>query len=122
MLNHIGLQVKNKQEVETFYKEVLGFKEQYAFNIPGELSMEIFGIEKENPVYKLEKNGLMLEVFVYEELEHSSYTHLCIEIEDRATLIKNLNTFGYLYKLKERHNKKDMLFVFDHSGNIFEIK
>lgn len=122
MLHHIGLQVKDKQEIETFYKKVLGFKEQYAFNIPKELSMEIFGIDKETPIFKLEKNDLLLEIFVHEEIEDSSYAHLCIEIEDWDTLIKNLNKFDYVYKLKKKPNKKDMLFIFDHSGNIFEIK
>ncbi len=122
MLHHIGLQVKDKQEVETFYKEILGFEEHYSFNIPKELSNEIFNIEKETPVYKLEKKGLLLEVFVHEAITHKSYAHLCIEIEDRDSLIKNLDKFGYVYKLKKRPNKNDMLFVFDHSGNIFEIK
>ena len=122
MLNHIGLSVNNKEEIEVFYKSILGFKDNYNFTIPGSLSEEIFGIADAVEVYNLVKDKLVLEIFIKQEIEQKAdFSHLCISVESVGNLIEKLKEKGYLYKLIERPNKT-MFFAYDNSGNIFEIK
>ena len=122
MLNHIGISANNIKEIEDFYMYILGFEEQYNFKIDANTVSQIFKIEEEIEVHNLVKEDIVLEIFLYPSLnKEKHFNHLCINTKDISALIEKLKEKGYIYTLIERPNKT-LLFAYDKSGNIFEIK
>jgi catechol 2,3-dioxygenase-like lactoylglutathione lyase family enzyme len=121
-LNHIGLNVVSENEIDTFYKSVLGFSEERSFELNELLSGEIFGIDNKAKVFLLKNNDLILELFVNKNIVQNGYNHLCIDVENRNEIVKKCERSGYETVVKKRTGKPDMIFVKDKSGNIFELK
>lgn len=63
-LEHIALTVTDYKEISRFYQEILGFSEVRSFVLKKDLAREIFGIEKETKVFHLQKDDLLLEIFL----------------------------------------------------------
>ncbi len=63
-LEHIALTVTDYKEISRFYQEILGFSEIRSFVLKKDLAREIFGIEKETKVFHLQKDDLLLEIFL----------------------------------------------------------
>ncbi len=121
-LNHIGLNIVSENELNTFYKSILGFEEERCFELDLHLSNQIFGIEKPAKVFLIKKDDLLLELFVNKNIVKNGYNHLCIEVENRNGIVEQCFRNGYETIKKERSGKPDLIFVKDKSGNIFELK
>jgi catechol 2,3-dioxygenase-like lactoylglutathione lyase family enzyme len=120
-LEHIALAVTNASEINDFYKGFLGMEEVRNFVLKEELSQKIFGIQKETPIALLQKDDLILEVFLLEESLKKGYNHICIAVADREEMVKTAVQNHYEVIRIER-DFSDLVFIKDHSGNIFEIK
>jgi len=120
-LEHIAISVKNTSEIENFYKGVLGMKEVRNFVLNENLAQKIFGIQEETPVTLLQKEDLVLEVFLSAEPWEKSFNHICIAVADREDLVKATGQNNYEVIRIER-DYSDLVFIKDHSGNTFEIK
>lgn len=120
-LDHFAITVNNKQEIENFYHNILGMKEIRNFSIDEDLSREIFDIDKKTPVFLLQKDELLLEVFVSTKQRKSGFDHICISIKNRETLAEKAVQSDYKCSRIKRINA-DLIFIKDNYGNIFEIK
>ena len=120
-LEHIAISVKDASEIEAFFKGLLKMEEVRTFVLKEELSNRIFGISKETKVVLLQKGELVFEIFLLNEPLKKSFNHVCIAVDDREKLIETSMQNNYEVIRIER-DYSDLIFIKDHSGNIFEIK
>lgn len=121
-LNHIALNIKEINDVTDFYQKILGFHLEYQFELPLSLSSIIFGINQSLPAYFCKNEQVAFELFVLPENINNGLAHVCLELSDRDELINQCRNNGYKVKNIQRDNKPNLLFIWDKSGNCFEIK
>ncbi len=121
-LNHIGLTIREKDEINLFYLNILGFRFEHHFTIDQPLSEQIFDIPQPVEVFLLKKEEMVLELFVFAAPALLSYNHLCIQVNDRERISDRCLTARYPVVRIKRDDKPDLLFIKDRSGNIFELK
>ncbi|MGC9375106.1 MAG: VOC family protein [Bacteroidales bacterium] len=119
-LEHIAITIDNSDEIINFYERILGMEQARNFVLDKTLSAKIFGVHKNLPVYLMKREDLVLEIFIYKQ-NLQSVNHLCISVENRENLIKEVQAKGYETIIIERE-QPDLVFIKDKSGNIFEIK
>ena len=121
MLNHIGITIKNVSEIKNFYQDILGMKIVKQFTINNELSNQIFGINKETELCLIQKDDLILELFINKNSVPNRYDHICISVSSRSDLIRQAKNNDYTCVIIPRENF-DLVFVKDRLGNVFEVK
>ncbi len=120
-LEHIALSIGDGVEIKDFYENILGMSLKKEFTLSKDLSEKIFNISKETSVFLLEKEGLILELFLNQEIKTGVYNHICLKVSDREGFVKKVKQKGYEY-IHIKREKSDLIFIKDKSGNIFEIK
>lgn len=120
-LEHIALTISDATEVEYFYSNILGLSKIRNFILKKDLAREIFGIDKETKVFLLQKNELLLELFLLPEQYSHDFKHICISINNREELVEKAKQNAYQY-IRIKREKPDLIFIKDKSGNIFEIQ
>jgi len=120
-LEHVALNIADPEEIESFYCEILGMSEIRHFVLDKNLAREIFGIEKETTVFQLQKNEILLEIFIIPERFENGFSHLCISISNREEIANMADQNGYSC-MRLKRGDSDMIFIMDKSGNIFELK
>lgn len=118
---HIALTVSNEEEIVNFYEQILGMQVAKNFTIEKTLAYNIFAIAEDTPVYLMQNQDFVLEIFITKEQRINSFRHICICYQNRELLIENAGKHGYEYIRIERE-KFDLLFIKDKDGNIFELK
>ncbi|MCF8360691.1 MAG: VOC family protein [Prolixibacteraceae bacterium] len=121
MLHHIALTVNYRDEIDDFYKEVLQMDVRYSFTIDKDLSISIFGIERETDVFYMQGNNTAFELFVSPEKEKPAYSHVCLAYSCSEKIFEKAEKAGYKTFIKKRSGH-DTYFIWDKSGNMFEIK
>lgn len=121
MLLHIGLSLTDIEEVTNFYENILSFRIHHRFALYPEIALDLFGVNKSVDVVVMEKEGLQLELFIHQEMESKTFTHLCLVEDALESMAEKARKAGY--RLKERRQPgKVTYFLWDHSGNLFELK
>jgi len=121
LLNHVALQCNDKEKIETFFTEVLGLPIKKKFTVSGELSEAIFGIDESVDVEVYDNNETRFEIFITQTEEKRGYGHVCIEIDNKKEFIDRCKQYG-IKPMFITKGGKNLLFVRDFSGNLFEIK
>jgi len=120
-LEHIAISISKPEEVKNFYQDILGMTEVKTFTIKESLANDIFGLDEETSVFLLQKDNLLLEVFIRQETNRQSFNHICLTVNDRETLFREAKQKDYECIRIER-DSYDLIFIKDKSGNIFEVK
>ncbi len=120
-LEHIALSIKDEHDINLFYKQILGMQEVRNFTLNKTLSGKIFGIATETNVHLLKKGDLTFEIFINPNQADLGFNHICFKTNDRDSLIDKAREGNYECIQIERENS-DLIFIKDHSGNVFEIK
>ncbi|MBN2718484.1 MAG: VOC family protein [Deltaproteobacteria bacterium] len=135
-LGHVGLAICHLSEV-AFFRDVLGMHIQYEFDILAGQNRQIFfnaagnvNHEDDIPdvhVVMMKKNDVMLELFVLPKETPASlsrYGHLCFAMDDRQAVVEKATHLGYRIErfLRPSHPDNDLVFIFDKTGNRFELK
>lgn len=121
MFGHIGITINNREDIQNFYKDILGMQEIKEFKIPTEISKKIFKIEKNTSIATLAKDDFVLELFYCQDEVNPVYNHIGIYQNNRMTFVDRVEEKGYPVHIISRENKKELVFIEDHSGNKFEI-
>ncbi|HMA62951.1 MAG TPA: VOC family protein [bacterium] len=121
MFGHIGITINNKVDIQNFYKDILGMQEIKEFKIPTKISKKIFKLEKNTSIVVLAKDNFVLELFYCQEKVTPVYNHIAIYQNNRMAFVDRVEEKGYPVHIISRENKKDLIFVEDHSGNKIEI-
>jgi len=122
MLKHIGITVNYPDDIDQFYQKVLMFSTVHKFNLDLALSALLFSIEESPEVFLLYNNGVELEVFVSETNEKKAYTHICLEYANADKVYSNAIELSYKAIKKPNRNGGFTYFIYDKSGNVFEVK
>jgi catechol 2,3-dioxygenase-like lactoylglutathione lyase family enzyme len=121
-LNHIALTVGNSAEIENFYVDILEFSLKRKFLMDAGITSKFFGIKKETDVYFMEKDDVGLEIFLYPEKGKKIFPHLCLEYPNSSIIYFKAQRRGYKTEVKINPGRSDTYFVWDKSGNMFELK
>lgn len=120
-LEHVALSVMDQKEVEHFYQAILGMKVIRKFQLNKTMASDIFGIAEGPEVYLMQKDNVQFELFIARKMPEQSYAHVCISLPRREETVKKAEAGGYTFFRLEREHS-DLIFIFDRSGNSFEIK
>ena len=121
LLNHVALQCNDKEKVETFFTEVLGLPIKKKFTVSRELSEAIFGIDESVDVEVYDNDETRFEIFIAQTEEKRGYGHVCIEIDNKKEFIDRCKRYD-IKPMVITKGGKNLLFIRDFSGNLFEIK
>jgi len=119
--NHVALQCIDKEKTETFFTELLGLPIKKKFTVSSELSEAIFGIYESVDVEVYGNNETIFEIFITQTEENRGYGHVCIEIDNKKEFIARCKEYD-VKPMVIAKDGKNLLFVRDFSGNLFEIK
>lgn len=129
--DHVALRVANFEETLNWYKEKLGLEEEVVWTVEGLPGMQL--------AY-LKLNGFRLEIIggggfeptqqppanFEEALDTPGYGHLCFEVEDVDTFLRQLEQCGVptfvpaeTYPLSNYWRR--LGFVLDNNGNVLEF-
>jgi len=120
-LNHIGINITDETDIQRFYEEILGFQRERDFSIAASIARQFFAIHREVKIFLLKKGQFKLELFVHDEPVRCGFSHLCIEVDNRETIIQQCKAKGFPVLRMKRENG-DLIFIQDTSGNRFELK
>ena len=121
-LNHIALTVSDSEEIENFYENILAFSLKRKFLMDAGISSKFFGINKEIDVYLMEKDDVGFEIFLYPNKGKKIFPHLCLEYFGSKIIYGKAQKRGYKTEVKINPGRDDTYFVWDKSGNMFELK
>lgn len=122
MLEHIGITINEESDIDVFYKDLLGLKEERKFELYEDLSEKLFDTGDRVSVTLLSGDDLLMELFLTEKKQVPVYNHICISVTNKDYITKKAKSMGFPVTQIERESRDDISFIRDHSGNIFEIK
>jgi len=114
--------VNDSEEIENFYEDLLGFKLKNRFLIEADISWKFFKVKKDVDVYFMRKGDLDLEIFLSVENRKKQFMHICMDYSNAKIIWYNAQKRGYKTKLKVNHSRDETYFIWDKSGNMFELK
>ena len=122
-LHHVALVSSSEANADRFYEGILKLRKIKTVRLKKDLAQKIFGIEIECPLILYGNEDLAIEVFVTEQVpsQKTPLIHLCLKIEDRESFVAACRSAGLTVNLIPRGDR-DMCFVQDFDGNLFEIK
>jgi catechol 2,3-dioxygenase-like lactoylglutathione lyase family enzyme len=120
-IHHIALQCDNKEKALLFYKKTLCLKETKTFFLSESLTYNIFNLNLSVEVIVFQNDSLYIEVFIVPGKIKKTCAHTCILVDNLVEFIDlcKKNHVDYYSVKKEDRN---LWFVKDFSGNIFELK
>ncbi|OGS41011.1 MAG: hypothetical protein A3K77_00885 [Euryarchaeota archaeon RBG_13_31_8] len=121
ILQHVAINYKDKEKADIFFSKILDLKLQKSFSLNSELSNEIFNTLEQVDVFVYGNNFTIFEIFITQKVAIHSFEHICIKINNKNEFIEKCKNYG-LEPYKINKEEKQLLFVKDFSGNLFEIK
>jgi catechol 2,3-dioxygenase-like lactoylglutathione lyase family enzyme len=121
-MNHVGLHSRTKESADMFFTDILRIPLNRTFDVPARLTEEIFGIKESVKVHVYEHHDTRFEVFISNNLPHQpGYNHICVDVESKTEFQRRCREYG-LQPFVVMKGEKELMFVKDFSGNLFEIK
>jgi hypothetical protein len=120
-VQHVALQYKSKEKADVFFKEILGLNLIKDFKLSKDLSKKIFDISEEVNVFVYGNKESIFEIFITSNKTEYVFNHICIKISDKDNFIKTCEKNNLKPFFVEKKDK-NLLFVKDHSDNLYEIK
>jgi len=120
-IHHVALLCPNEEKAEIFYGKVLGLKKEKEFTLFAALAEQIFGISREIKVKVYSNNQVNFEIFVALEKPKITYEHICLVVSSKQEIISRCKAYK-VEITKVKRNKKEILFLRDFSGYLYEIK
>jgi catechol 2,3-dioxygenase-like lactoylglutathione lyase family enzyme len=121
MLNHIAIPISHPDEIKNFYIGILGFEEQYNFEIEEKDAFSIFSLNRRILVSVIEKGGFKLELFHSAGPIVQGFGHICLERSDVEEVCRLAADAGYKVVRVDRPSGL-LAFITDKTGNLFEMK
>jgi|LGOV01.1.fsa_nt_gb catechol 2,3-dioxygenase-like lactoylglutathione lyase family enzyme len=120
-LEHIALTISDTEEINNFYRDILGLEHDRTFKLDKSLSYKIFDISANPSIYIMQKNNLALEIFVASQTNKQGYNHICLTITNREEVLQKAIAKNYKY-IRIKRESHDIIFIKDKCGNTFEMK
>ena len=121
ILQHIAINYKDKVKSDIFFTKVLDLKLQKSFSLNSELSKQIFDTFEQVDVFVYGDNFTIFEVFITQKQIKHFFEHICIKVNNKKEFVDKCKNYG-LEPYQINKEDKQLLFVKDFAGNLFEIK
>ena len=121
LLNHVALNYNDEAGAKTFFTDVLGLPLTKKFAISREVSEAIFGIKENVDILVYDNDETRFEVFIGQVVKKHGYEHICIEVDDKSKFVNRCKKYE-INLVTVKKEGRDLLFVRDYSGNLFEVK
>jgi catechol-2,3-dioxygenase len=120
-LEHVALHIKDRREISDFYQDILGMELVRNFTLNKTLASDIFWLEESPQVFLMQKGQVQFEVFLSLTRFTPGFSHVCISSSNREKMMENAARHSYrVLRLMREHS--DLVFIWDHYGNAFEVK
>ncbi|MCK5398460.1 hypothetical protein KAJ26_00435 [bacterium] len=120
-IDHYALSSISKKAAEDIFIGVFEFELLYTFTLDEKTADQVFGVKMDVEVLVFGMKDLKIEVFIDDSSQNSTYGHLAIKIEDKDALLSRCKRFSVKHFRVDR-GERQVLFLEDASGNLFEIK
>jgi catechol 2,3-dioxygenase-like lactoylglutathione lyase family enzyme len=120
ILQHLALEYRDVSSADRFFINLLGIPKVKSMVLPQELSASIFNINHSVQMETYDNGTMRVEVFITPEPSQSSYEHIGIAVDHVAEFVTRCQQQG-LQPFFVQKEKKQLLFVRDFSGNLFEV-
>jgi len=138
--SHVGICVSDMDRSLRFYRDHLGFREQYGYNIGPEFGvlMELEGVVGKS--YFLERDGVRIELLTYDRppatgsgerraMNELGVTHFGVRVSDLVGMVKDLRAAGVTVVESSRltiegegdEESREWVFVTDPDGVRIEL-
>lgn len=123
-LSHTSAVCSSQQNADRFYEGILGLAKVKEFSIDNDLTQKIFDIKCDCQIIVYSNADFEVEVFIPNiklQKKEAAFDHLCLEVEDREKFLGLCETEGLTVKRIPK-GEKELYFIKDYDGNLFEIK
>jgi extradiol dioxygenase family protein len=120
-LLHAAVHCDTQEHAQQFFSKILGLKLVKSFSLDTTLSSKIFAISTPVDIQVFGNECMQIEVFIHPLNNVPLFTHLCLQVEDITIFIKGCKNHG-LTPYQVQKGEKQLLFVRDFTGNLYEIK
>jgi catechol 2,3-dioxygenase-like lactoylglutathione lyase family enzyme len=120
IVQHVALEYSSKEKADLFFAGIFGMEKVKTALLPRALSFAIFGIDSDVEMVTYRNETACFEVFLHERRREYSFTHLGVHVHDKDAFVTRCKDHGLKPFLIQK-NDKQLLFVRDFSGNLFEI-
>jgi catechol 2,3-dioxygenase-like lactoylglutathione lyase family enzyme len=120
-LYHAAVPCDTPAHAKIFFENILGLKLVKSFSLDHRLSKEIFSLPQSVEISVYGNDSLMIEVFIHPQKTTATYAHLCLGVGNSELFIEKCESNG-LKPFYVTKGEKQLLFVHDFSGNLYEIK
>ncbi len=120
-IRHVALQCSGQEKAEIFFAKILGIPKAKSFTLSEGLSAALFGLPSSVEIDVYDDGNTCFEIFITPDTTKAAYGHTCIEVNDKQAFVDQCKKHD-LEPMIIKKEGKDLLFVKDFSGNLFEVK
>jgi len=121
-INHVALIATSEEKADRFYFDILGLKKAVPKTVEASLSLVLFNLNFPLTYLSYYNDDLRFEIFILPERQvQFSPSHVCLEVNDRESLLSKCLASGLPVKRLIKEGK-EIVFISDFDGHLFEIK
>lgn len=120
IVQHVAVEYPSQELAERFFSLVLGLPKVKSSLLSKELSEKIFNIKSEVRFDFYDDGTTRFEVFITEQPRQPGFAHVCIGVDGKKGFISRCTEQGLIPFFVQKGDK-ELLFVRDFSGNLFEV-
>ena len=121
IVQHVALECSHKETADLFFMDILGLEKIKTTPLQRVLSFAIFGIDTDVDMVVYANETSRFEVFLHARKIQLSFDHVGLKVPDKDEFVVRCKKHG-LKPFFIQKNDKQLLFVRDFSGNLFEIQ
>lgn len=122
-LHHLALARTSEAASDRFYVDLLGLERRREKVVDAELCRTLFGVARAHRLIDYAGDGVQFEIFLVPpgEVPPPGLAHACLEVADTAGLVARCRAAGLAVR-EWRSGARQVTFVADEDGNLYEIK
>ncbi len=120
---HTGLAVPDEETAHEVFEGLFGLEPAGGMEIPGEITEALFRVGGGARIMHYRADNAMFEIFIRPGVVNTpgGFGHVCLIVRDRDAVIEKAESMGFEIRRYTGGNR-DVAFVVDRCGNIYEIK
>ncbi len=120
IVQHVAVECVSEHLADLFFSEILGLPKVRSTMLSKELSTAIFRINTEVRFVLYDNGSTRFEVFIADRSREPTFAHVCLVVNKKENFVSRCMEQGLAPFIVER-NGKQLLFVRDFTGNLFEV-
>ena len=120
-IHHIAIQRSDRGRAIEFFEKLLGYKLVKNSILPSTFSKKIFDINEEVEMLTFTGGNLVIEIFISNRQMNKNFAHICLSVENVEEFCMQCQEFN-LKPFSINKDGREIFFVRDEDGNLFEIK